>query len=285
MRTNRLNRLQSRLRPVALLAALGVVLLSSSSCLLLPKKDVSQPDEAVRELEDQVGELEGQVGELEGQVDELEGQVGELEGQVGKLENQVGERDLRILQKDALIQELEERLLAQQRSLDNAIQEVVRAKAKQRGVGSRAQAASEMAEAEIALKTFRAKAAGTGNRELAQAEQLLKLASGEFRKQNFGGALYLTNQAKSRIKLGILTLDDQQKVGRLAGETSFAVPVSLTLKATSNLRKGPGLEFEILDVLPKGTLLSGYSFKGSWLRVENGDGTTGWIHRSLVSAG
>jgi vacuolar-type H+-ATPase subunit I/STV1 len=253
--------------------------------LLLPKKEVSQRDEAIRELEGQVGELEGQVGGLEGQVGELEGQVGGLEGQVGKLENQVGERDLRILQKDALIQELEARLLAQQRSLDNAIQEVVRAKAKQRSVGSRAQAASEMAEAEIALKTFRAKAAGTDNRELAQAEHLLKLASGEFEKQNFGGALYLTNRAKGRIKLGILVLDDQQKVGGLVGETRFAVPVSLTLKAASNLRKGPGLEFEVLGVLEKGTPLNGYSFKGSWLRVENGDGTSGWIHQSLVNAG
>ena len=260
------------------MAALGVILLSSSSCLLLPKKEASQRDEAISELKGQVGELEGQVGEFETQ-------VGELEIQVGELETRVGERDLRILQKDALIQELEERLLAQQRSLDNAIQEVVRAKAKQRSVGSRAQAASEIAEAEIALKTFRAKAAGTDNRELAQAEHLLKLASGEFRKQNFGGALYLTNQAKSRIKLGVVMLDDQQQVGGLAGETPFAVPVSLTLKATSNLRKGPGLEFEILDVLPKGTLLNGYSFKGSWLRVENGDGTTGWIHQSLVNAG
>ena len=111
------------------------------------------------------------------------------------LENRVGEQGLRILQQEALIRQLEERVLAQQRSLDDAIQEVVRAKAKQRNLGSRAQAASEMAEAEIALKTFRAKGDG---RELAQAEQLLKLASEEFENENFGGALYLTSRAKSR---------------------------------------------------------------------------------------
>jgi hypothetical protein len=138
-----------------------------------------------------------------------------------------------------------------------------------------------MAEAEIALKTFRAKADG---RELAQAEQLLKLASEEFENENFGGALYLTSRAKSRIKLGTLVLDDQM-VGRLVGETPFPEPISLMLKATSNLRKGPGLEFEILDVLQVGTPVNGYSFKGPWLHVENGDGTTGWIHESLVKAG
>jgi paraquat-inducible protein B len=159
-----------------------------------PKQELSQRDEAIRELEDQASE-----------------------------------QDLRILQKDAVIQQLEERLLSQQRSLDDAIQEVVRAKAKQRSLGSRAEAASEMAEAEIALKTFRAEAAGTDSRELAQAKQLLQLAAGEFEKQNFGGALYLTNRAKGQIRLGTLVLDDQQKVGRLVGETPFAVPISLTL--------------------------------------------------------
>jgi paraquat-inducible protein B len=215
-----------------------------------PKQELSQRDEAIRELEDQASE-----------------------------------QDLRILQKDAVIQQLEERLLSQQRSLDDAIQEVVRAKAKQRSLGSRAEAASEMAEAEIALKTFRAEAAGTDSRELAQAKQLLQLAAGEFEKQNFGGALYLTNRAKGQIRLGTLVLDDQQKVGRLVGETPFAVPISLTLRATSNLRNGPGLEFEILGVLQKGTLVNGYSFKGAWLRVDQGDGTSGWIHQSLVSAG
>jgi hypothetical protein len=212
-----------------------------------PKQEVSRSDDAVRELKDQVGE-----------------------------------RDLRILRQEALIRQLEERVLAQQRSLDDAIQEVVRAKAKQRSLGSRAQAASEMAEAEIALKTSRAKADG---RELAQAEQLLKLASEEFENENFGGALYLTSRAKSRIKQGTLLLDDRQKVGWLVGETPFAAPVSLTLKATSNIRKGPGVEFEVLDVLQVGTPVTGYSFKGSWLHVENGDGTIGWIHQSLVKAG
>jgi len=241
------------------LVALGVVLLSNSSCWMRseqelspmpPEQEASRSDDAIRELEDQVTE-----------------------------------QDLRILEKDALIQQLEERLLSQQRSLDDAIQAVVRAEAKQRSLGSRAEAASQMAEAEIALKTFRTKAAGADSRELAQAEQFLKLASGEFEKQNFGGALYLTNRAKSQIRLGILVLDDHEKVGRLVGETPFAVPISLMLKAASNLRKGPGLDFQILDVLPKGTLVDGYSFKDSWLRVEKEDGTSGWIHRSLVNAG
>jgi hypothetical protein len=230
--------------------ALGVVLVSGSSCLMRPTRELSQRDEAIRELEDRIGE-----------------------------------QDLSILQKDALIQQLEERLVAQQRSLDDAIQEVVRTKAKQRSLGSRAQAASEMAEAEIALKTLRARAVDTDSRELAQAQQLLKLASAEFEKENFGGALYLTSRVKSQIKLGLRVLDDHQKVGRLAGETPFAVPISLTVKATSNLRKGPGLEFEVLDVLEKGTPVSGLSFKGPWLRVENEDGTAGWIHQSLVEAG
>src|SRR2546426_5811834 len=83
--------------------------------------------------------------------------------------------------------------------LDDARQEVVRALAKLQTVASRAEAASAMAEAEIALQALRAATGGPpgGSSDVAQAGTLVQQASGEFAKQNYGGALYLANQAKS----------------------------------------------------------------------------------------
>ncbi len=200
------------------------------------------------------------------------------------LEEEKSLQALRVLEREALIKLLEERMLSQQLLLDDAIQEVVRAKAKQRSLESRAEAASELAEAEIALKSFRAKAAGSNRTDLASAGQLLSMATQEFKDQNFGGALYLVAQSKAQIKIGSLRLGEAKRAGGLEGEIPFAIPLQLKANARSNLREGPGEEFNILVTLEEETPMTGYSAQGLWLRVKSHDGWNGWIHRSLVNA-
>ena len=193
-------------------------------------------------------------------------------------------QEVEVLEHQALIKQLEERLLSQQLLLDDAIQEVVRAKAKQRSLESRAEAASELAEAEIALKSFRAKAAGSNRPELASAGQLLTMAMQAFKDQNFGGTLYLVTQAKAQIKIGALRVGEAKRAGGLEGEIPFAIPLQLKVNSRSNLREGPGEGFNVLVTLEEGTVLTGYSARGFWLRVKTNDGWNGWIHRSLVGA-
>ena len=79
------------------------------------------------------------------------------------LDRRVGILELRLLAKDAQIEALT-------RQLDDARQEVVRAMAKLRTLATRAEAASGMAEAEIAVQTLRGKAEHTMP-ELDQAER------------------------------------------------------------------------------------------------------------------
>jgi hypothetical protein len=213
--------------------------------------------------------------------DLLEQQLDTIEQQRDTIEQQ---RDTIEQQRDT-IRQLEHRLLLQQRLLDDAIQEVVRAKAKQRSVESRAEAASGLAEAEIALKSFRAEAAGRDVPELTRSGQLLELGNEEFERQNFGGTLYLSSQAKSQISVGRRRLSEQGQSDLVGSETPFAVPLSLTVRTKSNFREGPGQSFGILDTLKKGTPLTAYSSNGSWLRVVQEDGTSGWIHESLVDPG
>src|SRR4029077_13022790 len=108
------------------------------------------------------------------------------------LELRVARLELRLAERDAQIEDLQARL-------DEARQEVVRAMAKLQTVASRAEAASAIAEAEIALQALRAAIggqAGAGS-DVAQAGTLGQKASAVFAKQNYGGALYLANQAKS----------------------------------------------------------------------------------------
>jgi hypothetical protein len=203
---------------------------------------------------------------------------------IRQLEEENDQQSLSLAEKAALIEQLEQRLLSQQQLLDDAIQDVVRVKAKQRSLENRAEAASEMAEAEIALKSLRDGAPDTNRPKLANTEQLLKRATEEFENQNFGGALYLVSQAKSQIKIEKLRQGERAQIERLEGETPFAVPLPLMVNTRGNLRDGPGLEFRVLVTLDAGAPVTGYSTKGSWLRVESDDGWSGWIHRSLVSA-
>lgn len=181
------------------------------------------------------------------------------------------------------IEQLQERLQSQHAMLEEAIQEVVRARAKQRSVQSRAQAAAEIAEAEIALERLSEAARGAAVAE--QARKLLASASKEYESENFGGALYLVNQSKNRIRLAGLSPAAQRVdsgEASVADETVFGYPVPLSVTKRSNFREGPGTEFPVLSTIDAGTTLMGHASKGSWIRAQSPDGMAGWIHNSLV---
>lgn len=213
-----------------------------------------------------------------------------LQRNLAKSEEEKARLQLRLLEREAQISQLEERLKLQQLMLDDAIQEVVRAKAKLRSLESKAEAASEMAEAEIALKALRAKLKGQEqDPELIKAQELLKMSAREFQKENYGGTLYLTSQAKGHIRAGQIRLEGRGKVVSMKrlppvkGEVLFAQPLPLQVVKTSNLRKQPDLKSKVLTTLDKGTPLIGYSYKGQWVRVTVEDGTDGWVFQTLVA--
>ena len=215
--------------------------------------------------------------------------VKKLQQTLTKREDNIAKLQMRLLERDAQIKQLEKRLNSQQEMLDEAIQEVVRAKAKLRSLESKAEAASEMAEAEIAVKALKAQLAGqTRNPELIKAQELLKMSAQEFKKENYGGAVYLTSQAKGHIRAGQIRLAGREKAAPIKrlppikGEVFFALPLPLQVVRTSNLRKQPDLESNVITTLEKGTPLIGYSYKGQWVRVTSKDGTNGWVFQTLV---
>jgi hypothetical protein len=192
------------------------------------------------------------------------------------LTEKVANLQLRLLEKETQNKEL-------QKKLDEAIQEVVRAKAKLHSLESKAEAASVMAEAEVALKALKTRTAGEEEgEEVTQVEHLLSMSAREFKNQNYGGALYLTGQAKSLIKMGEARVRSREKTPLRAGEVLFALPLPLSVLRTSNVREGPGLGFTVLFTLAEGTPLVGYSYKDQWVRVKDEDGRVGWIFHTLV---
>jgi hypothetical protein len=201
------------------------------------------------------------------------------------LKDRVSKMHMQMLEKDAQIKKLEERQNTQQRVLDDAVREVVRAKAKLASLESKAEAASNMAEAEIALRNLKRElGAGEKDPDVIKAKQLLKMSALEFEKTNYGGALYLTSQAMSHIKAGQIRIEPHEKIPVMRGEILFAEPLSLRVLKSSNLREAPDLKSKVLTTLGKGAPVVGYSYKGEWVRVHSEQGIHGWIFQTLVGA-
>lgn len=188
-----------------------------------------------------------------------------------ELEQRAARLELQLLERDAMIESLNARL-------DEALQEVVRTMGKLQSVATRAEAASAMAEADVALQSITS--SGRDSPEFKQASRLMQRSADEFKRNNFGGALYLANQAKAATRA-------QSRAGGKSsnmrpGETPFSVPVKLRVSGRANVRSGPGTNFPVsFTIDPNGTL-SGLSHLGEWIRVANDAGNEGWISRSLV---
>ena len=52
----------------------------------------------------------------------------------------------------------------------------------------------------------------------------------------------------------------------------------------ANIRSGPGLQHDVLDSLPLGTVLIRMGNESSWYRVKTKSGVSGWIHESVTIA-
>jgi SH3 domain-containing protein len=194
---------------------------------------------------------------------------------INVLEQQTARLELRLLEGEAQVGDL-------QAKLDEARQEVVRAMAKLQTLASKAEAASGMAEAEIALQALQTAAGQLGTPEVIQAEQLLHMSTKEFDQQNYGGALYLANQAKNLAGAGQTRVTSSGRGALRPGEVLFALPLHLQTLVRGNVRDGPGTNFKVLFTLDAGTSLLGYSYSDVWVRVGDETGRHGWIFSTFV---
>jgi hypothetical protein len=193
-----------------------------------------------------------------------------------ELERRLGRLELSLIEKDALVEEL-------QSQLEETRQEVVRAMAKLQTLASRAEAASGMAEAEVALQSLKGDGGPGSAPEAIQATRMLREASAEFDQENYGGALYLANQAKSLAATGRGRQIAGDRGVERSGETAFAVPIPLKAATTGNVREGPGTRSPLAFSVEAGDVLIGYSYLDDWIRITDGTGRRGWIFRRLVS--
>jgi len=200
---------------------------------------------------------------------------------VQELEDENAKLHLRILEQEAFINDLNDRLINTQKELNGAVDEVVRVKARLKSLDSRAEAASSLAEAEIALRTIKRNSnEQTTQPEIKTAEELLFAADQEFKKENYSGSLYLSNRIQSVVPL---IKNDGVEIPFSKDEYRYKIPLKLKTNARSNLRQGPGLNYEILTIIERNETLIGLSTQDRWIRVQTENGQNGWIYYQLVT--
>lgn len=191
------------------------------------------------------------------------------------LEQRAARLEIQLMDREAQVEDLQARL-------DAASREVVRSMAKVQTLATRAEAASGMAEAQIVLQTLRRSTRGEATPEVARAAKLLADAASEFDHQNYGGALYLANQAKSQASVGSSRVTSGDQATLRPGESMFAVPLSLRTTSRCKIREGPGTTFRVVATLDGGVSLKGISYVEQWMRVVDDSGRGGWVFYNLV---
>ena len=187
----------------------------------------------------------------------------------------------RLSQMEADLLASEARMQVLQEQVAEARREVVRTMARSQTVASRAEAASGIAEAELAVRTLRSTARGVPL-EAAQLDQMLEESNSEFKKANYAGALYLASQARTIAAEATDRSRRAQAADMRPGETPFVAPLRLRTTTRANVREGPSTRFRVLLTLEPDTPVVGTSYVEGWVRIMDADGRSGWIARSLV---
>lgn len=172
---------------------------------------------------------------------------------------------------------LEERVALLLRDLELTETEIIRTKARLKGIETRAEASSAIAEARILTGRLdpkaRAATVALCNENIAKAEQQLG-------QVNYGAAVFFAMKAQDIAKKAQEASDPGRHVGpddeRPAPQTSYRVKAK-----TASIRKGPDVSGEVVAEAPEGSTLEATTVKGDWVKVTFG-GVTGWVSRSVV---
>ncbi len=173
---------------------------------------------------------------------------------------------------------LEEQVALLKRDLEDTETEVIRTKARIKGMETKAEASSAIAEARILTRRLDPKTRGT---TLTRCQELLTKAEQQMQSDNFGAAVFFALKAqdmavKPREGLPPPGRTEPAAAERPAPKASYLVRVE-----SVNLRQGPSLSEAVVARAPRGATLHATVMRGDWLKVSWAS-ATGWVHLSLV---
>ncbi|MBI5461749.1 MAG: SH3 domain-containing protein [Gammaproteobacteria bacterium] len=188
-----------------------------------------------------------------------------------------------LTEKDTEIQRLRAQQNVQAKELKQTTGEVARAEVKLRRLATQADAASQLAEVEVALQGVQSGAhPRRALAQLAQAQLILDAGAASFAQGDYGAAVELAAQSQEIVDMVASGHRRSTPDARDAVEVPFQVPVALRTRVDSHLRAHPGRTASALGVLRQGTALQAHAYRGEWLRVRTEDGRAGWVFGTLL---
>ena len=182
-------------------------------------------------------------------------------------------RDLRASQRD------------QVKVIQESTRETTRAKVKLRRLATQAEAASYIAEVEVALESARAMRGAAATPPLIElAEAMIAATSAPFAQGDFGAAMDRAAQAEQLLAVATDLQGRAKPRARASGEVLLQVPIPLRVTGETRLRRQPVRSAPVAAVLPKESPVVARAYQGSWLRVESDDGRSGWVEPSQLGA-
>jgi hypothetical protein len=187
--------------------------------------------------------------------------------------------------RDAELRELRSSQRDQVKVLQESTREATRAKVKLRRLATQADAASYIAEVEVALDSARA-AAGEDAKSplLGIAQGMMESTAAAFALGDYGAAMERAAQAEQLVTAAADERERSAAPPRGAGELPFQAAVTLRAIDDSKMRRQPRSKAPVVVVVRKDTELVAVAYKGSWLRVVTPDGRSGWIAQRQVAA-
>lgn len=187
--------------------------------------------------------------------------------------------------RDAELRELKstqrEQTKSAQETTKEVTREVTRAKAKARRLATQADAASYLAEVEVAIAALRnASAAPSALPGLATA--YLDSAAEPFARGDYGTAMERASQAEQIVALAMGPAPMLQKSARAPGEKLLQVALPLRALAEARVRRQPQGKAPAIGVIAKDTALTALAWKDGWMRVETEDGLAGWVDQAQL---
>jgi hypothetical protein len=189
-----------------------------------------------------------------------------------------------LARRDAEVRDLRSQQGEQAKVMQEAARQAVRAKVKLRRLASQANAASYIAEVEVALETLRASPDAQAKRaQLAMPQSLLERASAAYAQGDYASAMDRAAQAEELIAMLAAPPSRTAAAARSRAEVPFESAIPMRVRIDCNLRRQPAAKAPIIGIVVAASPVRALAWKGNWLRVETADRRSGWVHQSLVA--
>ncbi|HET9315034.1 MAG TPA: SH3 domain-containing protein, partial [Vicinamibacteria bacterium] len=170
---------------------------------------------------------------------------------------------------------LEEQIALRLRELQVTETELIRTKARLKGLETRAEASSAIAEARILVKRVESKGRSA---TLKAAEEDLEKAEGLLQEENYGAALFFALKAQDMVTKASdnRAAADGAESDRPAPQATYVVAVD-----SANIRQSPSTQAPVLAEVKRGMTLRALAVRGTWVKVAH-DAVTGWVSLRLL---